>query len=134
MNTAPGFDDIGYPFIRFWARTNGDSRGRLIKYSLDHDIADWHVAHTVLIEKADKPRYDMVKSGRMIHRLPTLAKGVERIILIRLIKFVEPGDTQFGSRRRRGVHDAIGYRSGIHRAPLRLADSYGFDGYRRRVQ
>jgi len=43
----------------------------------------------------------------MIHLLPTLAKVVERIILIRLTKCVELGDTPFGSRRRRGVHDAM---------------------------
>jgi len=61
MNTAPGFDDTGYPCIRFWTRTDGASLRRLIKSGLDNDITDWYVAHTVLIEKADKPRYNTVK-------------------------------------------------------------------------
>jgi len=107
MNTAPGFDDIGYPFIQFWAKTESVFLERLIKYGLDQDIADWHVAHMVLIEKAGKPRYDTVKSWQMIYLLPTLTKVVERIILIRLTKCVELGDTQFGSRRKRGVHDPM---------------------------
>jgi len=107
-NTGPGFDDIGYPFIRFWARNDPSSLRRLIMYNLCHDTPDWHKAHTVLIEKADKPRYDIVKSWRMIHLLPTIAKVAERIVLIRLAKEIQLEDTQFGSRTGRGVHDSMG--------------------------
>ena len=96
-NTGPGLDDIGYPFIRHWWKEKPDSLKRLVDYGLTNDIPDWHSAEVVLIPKADKPRYDIVKSWRMIHLLPTIAKVVERIVLLRLAEHVVLGQTQFGS-------------------------------------
>ena len=75
-NTGPSLDDIGYPFIRYWHRERPDSLRRLIDHGLVHDIPDWHSAEVVLISKADKPRYDIVKSWTMIHLLPTISKVV----------------------------------------------------------
>jgi len=43
----------------------------------------------------------------MIHQLPTIAKIAERIILVKLAKVLVLGPIQFGSRKRRGTHDAI---------------------------
>jgi len=43
----------------------------------------------------------------MIHLPPTIAKVAKRIVLIKLAKVLVLGATQFGSRRRRGTHDAI---------------------------
>jgi len=106
-NTGPGLDDIGYPFIRSWLKEKPDCLKRLIDYGLTNDIPDWHSAEVVLIPKADKSRYDIVKSWRMIHLLPTIAKMVERIVLLRIAEHVVLGQTQFGSRRKRGVHDAM---------------------------
>jgi len=106
-NTGPGLDDIGYPFIRYWLKENPDCLKRLVDYGLTNDIPDWHSAEVVLIPKADKPRYDMVKSWRMIHLLPTIAKVVERIVLLKIAEHVVLGQTQFGSRRKRGVHHAM---------------------------
>jgi len=40
----------------------------------------------------------------MIPLLPTIAKVVERIVLIRVAGIVILGKNQFGSRRKRGVH------------------------------
>jgi len=59
------------------------------------------------IQKAAKPRYDIVKSWRMIALLPTFGKLLERIVLVRLAVCLELGVTQFGIRRKRGVHDAV---------------------------
>jgi len=106
-NTGPGLDDIGYPFIRYWLNEKPDCLRQLVDYGLTNDIPDWHSAEVVLIPKADKPRYDIVKSWRMIHLLPTIAKVVERIVLLRIAEHVVLGHTQFGSRRKRGVHDAM---------------------------
>jgi len=106
-NTGPGLDDIGYPFIRYWWKEKPDCLRRLVDHGLTNDIPDWHSAEVVLIPKADKPRYDIVKSWLMIHVLPTIAKVVERIVLLRIAKHVVLGQTQFGSRRKRGVHDAM---------------------------
>jgi len=61
-NTGLGLDDIGYPFIRYWMKERPDDLKRLIDYGLTNDIPDWHSAEVVLIPKADKPRYDIVKS------------------------------------------------------------------------
>jgi len=36
----------------------------------------------------------------MIHLLPTIAKVVERIVLLRIAEHVVLGQTQFGSRRK----------------------------------
>jgi len=72
-----------------------------------NDIPDRYSAEVVLILKADKPRYDIVKSWRMIHQLPTVAKVVERNVLMRIAEHVVLGKTQFRSRRKRSVHDAV---------------------------
>jgi len=106
-NTGPGLDDIAYLFIRDWWKEKPDCLRRLIDYGLTKDVPDWHSAEVVLIPKADKPRYDIVKSWRMIYLLPTIAKVVERIVLLRIAEHVVLGQTQFGSRRKRGVHDAM---------------------------
>jgi len=106
-NTGPGHDDIGYPSIRYWLKEKPDCLKQLIDYGLTNDIPDWHSAEVVLIPKADKPRYNIVESWGMIHLLPTIAKGVERIVLLRIAEHVALGQTQFGSRRKRGVHDAM---------------------------
>jgi len=99
-NTGPGLDDIGYPFIRYWLKERPDCLRRLVDYGLTDDIPDWHSAEVILIPKADKPHYDLVKSWRMIHLLPTIAKMVERIILLRIAEHVVLGQTPFGSRRK----------------------------------
>ena len=106
-NTGPGLDDIGYPFIRYWWKEKPDCLKWLIGYGLTNDIPDWHSAEIVLIPKEDKLRYDIVKSWRMIHLLPTIAKVVERIVLMRIAEHVVLGQTQFGSRCKRDVHDAM---------------------------
>jgi len=61
-NTRPGFDDIGYPMIQIWARKDMPTLRRLVDYELKHNIEDWHDGEVVLIPKADKPRYNVVKS------------------------------------------------------------------------
>jgi len=43
----------------------------------------------------------------MIHLLPVMAKVVERMVLLAVAKHVDLEDTQFGSRPKRGVHDAL---------------------------
>lgn len=106
-NTGAGIDDIGYPMLSAWMNMGDGNMERLVNYGLRHDIRDWHLGEVVLIPKADKPAYNVVKSWRMIHLLPTIAKVVERIMLLRLASQVQLGDTQFGSRRKRGVHDAM---------------------------
>lgn len=107
VNTGRGFDDIGYPFVRRWISVGASDVRRLVNFGLRHDIPDWHMGEVVLIPKADKPRYDVVKSWRMIHLLPTIAKIVERIVMLRIAATTELGETQFGSRRKRSVHDAM---------------------------
>ena len=60
-----------------------------------------------MIPKPAKPRYDVVKSLRMIALLLTFAKLLERIIMRRFAVILEFGETQFGSQRKRGTHDAM---------------------------
>ena len=133
-NTGPGLDDIGYPFLRYWWKEKPECLKRLIDYGLTNDIPDWHSTEVVLIPKADKPGYDIVKSWRMIHLLPTIAKGVERIILLRLAGHVVLSRTQFGSRCKRGVHDAMSvvfeflrHNEGFKCAMLSMDVEGGFD-------
>jgi len=61
-NTSPSLDDIGYPLIRLWARSNMETLRGLVSYGLKFDIPDWHEAEVVLIPKAAKLRYHIVKS------------------------------------------------------------------------
>jgi hypothetical protein len=107
---------------------------RLLDHGLRHDIQDWHRAEVVLIPKADKPRYDIAKSWRMIHLLPAMAKVVERVVLLRLAACLDLGNTQFGSRRKRGVHDAMAvvfeflkHNEGYRRLLLSMDVEGGFD-------
>jgi len=133
-NTGPGLDDMGYPFIRYWLREKPDCLRQLVDYGLTNNIPDWHSAEVVLIPKADKPRYDIVKSWRMIHLLPTIAKVVARIILLRIAEHVVLGQTKFWSRRKRGVHDAMSvvfeflrHNEGFKCAMLSMDVEGGFD-------
>lgn len=106
-NTGPGIDDIGYPMLRAWWSMADGNMERMVNYGLRHDVPDWHIGEVVLIPKADKPLYDVVQSWRMIHLLPTVAKVVQRIVLLGIASKIDLGDMQFGSRKKRGVHDAM---------------------------
>jgi len=55
-NTGPGLDDIGYPLIRLWAKSDMDSMRGLVSYGLRFNIPDRHEAEVVLIPKVDKLR------------------------------------------------------------------------------
>jgi len=105
-NTATSFDDMSYPFVRFWSRKAKGSLMGCVKQAIRFGCEDWHQGEVILIRKANKPRYDVVKGWRMIHLLPVLAKVVERMVLLEVARHVELEDTQFGSRRKRGTHDA----------------------------
>ena len=106
----------------------------LMADSLRDDHPDFHVGEVVLIQKAGKPRYDIVKSWRMIALLPTFSKLLERIVLVRLARCLDLGETQFGSRQKRGVHDAVAgvlefleHNSGMHRLLVSMDVEGGFD-------
>lgn len=62
-------------------------------YGLCHDIPDWHEAEVVLILKGDKVCAEVVKSWRILHLLPTLAKVAERVVLLWLSACVDLGET-----------------------------------------
>ena len=98
-NTATGIDGISYPMIRFWRRKEREGCGKAIRIWATKGCEDWKKAETVLIRKGDKERYDVVKSWRLIHLLPTLSKVVDRIILNKLAKTVRMEETQYGSRK-----------------------------------
>jgi len=104
-NTAGGIDGMSYPFLRFWYRKDKEGMMKMVNNLVKNDCANWHKAETILIKKGDKARYDVVKSWRMIHLLPVLAKVVERIILEKMSKVVEMEETQYGSRKNRSTHD-----------------------------
>ena len=106
-NTATGIDGMSYPMIRFWRRKDREGCGKAIKKMAEIGCKEWKKAETVLIKKGDKERYDVVKSWRMIHLLPTLSKVVDRIVLHKLAKTVRLEETQYGSRKNRSTHDAM---------------------------
>ena len=106
-DTSPGFDGITYPFLRCLHRTFPVEFGGLVCSALESDCPDFHVGEVVLIQKAAKSRYDVVKSWRMIALLPPFSKLLERIVLVRPAGCLDLGETQFGCRRKRGVHDAV---------------------------
>ena len=81
-DTSPGFDGITYPFLRWLHKTFEDGFNALVYDALEKDCRDFHVGEVVLIQKAAKPRYDIVKSWRMITLLPTFSKLLERIVLV----------------------------------------------------
>jgi len=106
-NTVSSFDDMSYPFARFWHKKVPDSFAACLKQSVHSGNVDWHSGEVLLIRKANKPRYDVVKGWRMIHLLPVMSKIMKRMILFGIADHVELEDTQFGSRQKRGTHDAM---------------------------
>lgn len=133
-NTASGIDGMSYPLLRFWNRKEKDSMKETIQHLIKHDDKRWHRAETVLIRKGDKERYDVVKSWRMIHLLPTAAKVAERIILEKIASQVDLEETQFGSRKNRSTSDAmkqimefVEYSKGMKIGILSMDVEGGFD-------
>jgi len=104
-NTAAGIDRMSSPLLRFWHKANKEGILEGLESMMREDVQDWHKAETVLIKKGDKERYDVVKSWRMIHLLPVMAKVVERVILSKMVKEVDLVDTQYGSRKNRLTYD-----------------------------
>jgi len=66
-NATPGICHIGYPLIRRWYKEDPATVLRLINHGLQYNCEDRHKAEVVLIAKAHKPRYKMVKPCRMMH-------------------------------------------------------------------
>ena len=133
-NTASGVDQVSYPMLRFWFRKDPENMLRIANDMLRSDEEEWHTAETVLIPKGDKERYNVVKSWRMIHLLPTMAKVMERVVLAKLTDKVTLGETQYGSRKKRSTHDAMkqimdfmDYTAGKERAILSMDVEGGFD-------
>jgi len=133
-NTATSFDDMSYPFVRFWSQKARSSLMQCLEQSIRLGNEDWHQGEVVLIQKANKPRYDVVKGWRMIHLLPVLTKIAERMVLLEVTKHLELEDTQFGSRRKRGTHDAcaviyefLKHHKGYATALLSMDVEGGFD-------
>ena len=106
-NTASGIDQMSYPLLRLWFKKDRKSATETFEYLLRYGCEDWHSAETVLIKKGDKERYDVVKSWRMIHLLPTMAKTAERIVLKKIAHHVRLEETQYRSRKNRSTHDAM---------------------------
>jgi len=96
-NTATSYDGMSYPFIQFWACKARSSFVRCLEDAVQFGNEDWHLGEVVLIRKADKPRYDVVKGWRMIPLLPVMTKVVKRMVLLEVVKHVELEQTQFGS-------------------------------------
>jgi len=91
-DTSPGLDLVTYPFI-WWLRAGWpDHFDKMIALLIVNDHHSFHDGVAVLIQKTAKPRYDIVKSWRMITLLSTMAKLVERIMLLRLGKVLELGE------------------------------------------
>jgi len=106
-NTASSFDGMSYPLARFWYRKAPALFTACLEQSLRCGNRDWHRGEVILIRKANKPGYDVVKGWRMIHLLPVMSKIMERMVLVGIAEHIELEDTQFGCRRKRGVHDAM---------------------------
>ena len=105
-NTATCYDGMSYLFIRFWARKARSSFVQCLEDAVRFGNEDWHLGEVVLIRKADKPRYEVVKGWRKIHLQPVMAKVVERMVLLEVVKHVELEETQFCSQCKRGTYDA----------------------------
>jgi len=106
-NTASVIDEMSYPLMRLWWRKDKEKMLGVVRNLTEKDSGGWHRAETVLIKKGDKEIYNVVKSWRMIHLLPVLAKVVERIILDKMTKCVDLEETQYGSKRKRSTHNAF---------------------------
>ena len=106
-NTASSFDEMNYPFVRFWHRNSPHLLEQVVELAVLNGNEDWPTSEVVLIQIANKPSYDVVKVWRMIHLVPVLAKVTERMVLIELAKHIELEETQFGSKCRKGIHDTL---------------------------
>ena len=133
-NTAGGVDKMSYPLMRFWFRKEKEGMTRRMRCLMKMDSEDWHKAETVLIKKGDKRRYDVVKSWRMTHLLPVMAKIAERVVLGKLTRTMDLEETQYGSRKNRSTHDMFKqilefteYNKNMETALLTMDVEGGFD-------
>jgi len=104
-NRAAGIDRMSHPLLRFWHRVDEERMLEGVESMMRDDVQDWHKPETVMIKKGDKEIYDIVKSSRIIHLLPVMAKAVERVILSKMVKELDLEDTQYGSWKNRSTHD-----------------------------
>jgi len=54
-----------------------DNLRRVLQTAISIGVKDWHKGEVVLILKANKPWYDLVKALWMIHLLPNTFLGFE---------------------------------------------------------
>ena len=106
-NMASGRDDISYPLLRFWFKHEPEHMMSVVRNLVANGCPQWQCARTVLMTKVDKQSYDVAKSWRMVHLLPTMAKVIDRMMLIQISKEMKLGPTQFGSRKGHSCHDSF---------------------------
>lgn len=111
-NSAPGMDRIKFNLLKNLPDVAKRRLLNLFNQFLEQNIVPdgWRQVRVIVIRKPGKPTSDC-NSYRPIAMLSCLRKLLEKMILLRLDKWVESNgllsDTQFGFRRGKGTNDCL---------------------------
>ena len=111
---APGENGLGGKILKMWWK---EERGKETLWRiydrslrLGYLCKRWRRSVGVVMRKPNKPDYSKPNSYRIINLLDVVGKGLERIVVGRLEKWVQKGtgDEQFGARKGRSSMEAVG--------------------------
>ena len=111
---APGENGLGGKIMKLWwkERRGRDTLLKIYERSLrlGYVCKRWRRSMGVVMRKPNKPDYSLPSSYRVINLLDVVGKGLERIVVGRLEKWVQrgTGDEQFGARKGRSSMEAVG--------------------------
>ena len=111
---APGENGLGGRILKMWW---DEERGKGMLWRiydrslrLGYLCKRWRRSVGVIMRQPNKPDYSKPNSYRIINLLDVVGKGMERIVVGRLEKWVQKGmgDEQFGARKGRSSMEAVG--------------------------
>ena len=113
---APGENGLGSKILKMLWKWNGGRRVLVRIYrrslKLGYVCGRWRRSVEIVMRKPNKLDYSLPNSYRIItsNLLDVIGKGLERIVVERLEKWIQRGvrDSEFGARRYRSSMDVVG--------------------------
>ena len=111
---APGENGLSGKIMKLWWKEEKGRRTLMRMYErslrLGYVCERWRRSVGVVMRKPNKPDYSLPSSYRVINLLDVVGKGLERVVVGRLEKWIQKGtgDEQFGARKGRSSMEAVG--------------------------
>ena len=111
---APGENGLGGKVLKLLWEWDGGKKVLMGIYrrslELGYVCKRWRRSVGIVMRKPNKPDYSKLNSYRVINLLDVIGKGLERLVVMRMERWVQRGtrDSQFGARRYRSSMEAVG--------------------------